>query len=56
MDLRRALLIVIALGGVSLLYTATRYARTVQADGFVQDLVKLFDGKVVDSTLRDNQK
>jgi len=32
MDLRRALLIVIALGGVSLLYTATRYARTVQAD------------------------
>jgi thiol-disulfide isomerase/thioredoxin len=27
MDMRRALLVVIALGGVSLLYTATRYAR-----------------------------
>ena len=31
-------------------------ARAVQADGFVQDLVNLFDGKVVDSTIRDNQK
>jgi thiol-disulfide isomerase/thioredoxin len=31
MDMRRALLIVIALGGVSLLYTATRYARNSQA-------------------------
>ena len=31
-------------------------ARAVQADGFVQDLVNLFDGKVVGSTIRDNQK
>ena len=31
-------------------------ARAVQSDGFVQDLVNLFDGKVVDSTIRDNQK
>jgi DNA polymerase III subunit gamma/tau len=31
-------------------------ARAVQADGFVQDLVNLFDGKVVDSTIRDTQK
>ena len=30
--------------------------KAVQADGFVQDLVNLFDGKVVDPTLRDNQK
>jgi DNA polymerase III subunit gamma/tau len=30
--------------------------RAVQSDGFVQDLVNLFDGKVVDSTIRDNQK
>jgi DNA polymerase III subunit gamma/tau len=31
-------------------------ARAVQSDGFVQDLVNLFDGKVVDSTTRDNEK
>jgi DNA polymerase-3 subunit gamma/tau len=31
-------------------------ARAVQSDGFVQDLVNLFDGKVVDSTIRGNQK
>jgi len=31
-------------------------ARAAQSDGFVQDLVNLFDGKVVDSTIRDNQK
>jgi DNA polymerase III subunit gamma/tau len=31
-------------------------ARAVQADGFVQDLVNLFDGKIVDSTIRENQK
>ena len=27
-------------------------ARSVQGDGFVQDLVNMFDAKVVDSTLR----
>jgi DNA polymerase-3 subunit gamma/tau len=31
-------------------------ARALQSDGFVQDLVNLFDGKVVDSTIRDNRK
>jgi DNA polymerase-3 subunit gamma/tau len=31
-------------------------ARAAQADGFVQDLVNLFDGKVVDSNIRENQK
>ncbi len=31
-------------------------ARAVQADGFVQDLVNLFDGKVVDSTIRQTEK
>jgi DNA polymerase-3 subunit gamma/tau len=30
--------------------------RAVQSDGFVKDLVNLFDGKVVDSTIRDDQK
>jgi DNA polymerase-3 subunit gamma/tau len=30
--------------------------RAVHADGFVKDLVNLFDGKVVDSTIRENQK
>jgi len=30
--------------------------RAVQTDGFVQDLVNLFDAKVVDSTYRDPQK
>jgi DNA polymerase-3 subunit gamma/tau len=30
--------------------------RAVHADGFVKDLVNLFDGKIVDSTIRDNQK
>jgi DNA polymerase III subunit gamma/tau len=37
---------------------ARRAAATqaVQADGFVQDLVNLFDGKVVDSTVRGNGK
>jgi hypothetical protein len=29
--------------------------RAVQADGFVQDLVNLFDGRVVDSTIREKQ-
>lgn len=28
--------------------------QSVQADGFVRDLVNLFDGKVVDSTIRDS--
>jgi DNA polymerase-3 subunit gamma/tau len=28
--------------------------QSVQADGFVKDLVNLFDGKVVDSTIRDS--
>jgi DNA polymerase-3 subunit gamma/tau len=31
-------------------------ARAVHADGFVKDLVNLFDGKVVDSTIRDERK
>lgn len=30
--------------------------RAVHADEFVKDLVNLFDGKVVDSTIRENQK
>jgi DNA polymerase-3 subunit gamma/tau len=30
--------------------------KAVQGDGFVQDLVNLFDAKVVDSTLRENGK
>jgi DNA polymerase III subunit gamma/tau len=30
--------------------------KTVQTDGFVQDLVNLFDGKVVDSTIRPTEK
>jgi DNA polymerase-3 subunit gamma/tau len=30
--------------------------KAVQGDGFVQDLVDLFDGKVVDSTIRENRK
>src|SRR5438105_13084821 len=30
--------------------------KAVQGDGFVQDLVNLFDGKVVDSSIRDNSK
>jgi DNA polymerase-3 subunit gamma/tau len=30
--------------------------RAVHADGFVKDLVNLFDGKIVDSTIRDKQK
>jgi DNA polymerase-3 subunit gamma/tau len=30
--------------------------KAVQGDGFVQDLVNLFDGKVVDSTIRENGK
>ena len=31
-------------------------AQSVQADGFVKDLVNLFDGKVVDSTIRQDEK
>jgi DNA polymerase-3 subunit gamma/tau len=31
-------------------------AKAVEGDGFVQDLVNLFDGKVVDSTIRQNEK
>ena len=31
-------------------------ARAVQADGFVQDLVNLFDGKVVDSSFKQTEK
>ena len=31
-------------------------ARAVHSDGFVQDLVNLFDGKVVDSTIRESDK
>jgi DNA polymerase-3 subunit gamma/tau len=31
-------------------------ARAVQSDGFVQDLVNLFDGKVVDSSFRQTEK
>jgi DNA polymerase-3 subunit gamma/tau len=31
-------------------------AKAVQADGFVQDLVNMFDGKVVDSTIRQTEK
>ncbi|HYD56927.1 MAG TPA: DNA polymerase III subunit gamma/tau [Burkholderiales bacterium] len=30
--------------------------QAVQADGFVKDLVNLFDGKVVDTTIRDTEK
>ena len=31
-------------------------AQAVQSDGFVKDLVNLFDGKVVDSTIRQTEK
>jgi DNA polymerase-3 subunit gamma/tau len=31
-------------------------AQAVQTDGFVQDLVNMFDGKVVDSTIREDRK
>jgi DNA polymerase III subunit gamma/tau len=31
-------------------------AQAVASDGFVQDLVNLFDGKVVDSTIREDRK
>lgn len=31
-------------------------AQAVQGDGFVQDLVNMFDGKVVDSTIREDRK
>ena len=31
-------------------------ARSVQSDGFVQDLVNMFDGKIVDSTIRPEGK
>ena len=31
-------------------------ARAVQGDSFVQDLVKLFDGRVVDSTIREKRQ
>jgi len=31
-------------------------AKAVSSDGFVQDLVNLFDGKVVDSTIREDRK
>jgi DNA polymerase-3 subunit gamma/tau len=30
--------------------------RAVQGDGFVQELVNLFDGRVVDSTIREKQR
>jgi DNA polymerase III subunit gamma/tau len=30
--------------------------QSVQSDGFVKDLVNLFDGKVVDATIRDDRK
>jgi DNA polymerase-3 subunit gamma/tau len=31
-------------------------AQAVKSDGFVQDLVNIFDGKVVDSTIREDRK
>jgi DNA polymerase III subunit gamma/tau len=31
-------------------------AESVQTDGFVQDLVNIFDAKVVDSTIREDRK
>jgi DNA polymerase-3 subunit gamma/tau len=34
----------------------TAAAQAVASDGFVQDLVNLFDGKVVDSTIREDRK
>ena len=34
----------------------TEAARTVQGDRFVQDLVSVFEGKVVDSSIRDTRK
>ena len=34
----------------------TEAAQAVQSDGFVKDLVNLFDGKVVDSTIRQTEK
>ena len=30
--------------------------RVVQGDNFVQELVNLFDGRVVDSTIREKQR
>ena len=35
-------------------HALTQAEKSVQADGFVKDLVNLFDGKVVDSTIRDS--
>jgi hypothetical protein len=34
---------------------AAEAARAVKGDSFVQDLVNLFDGRVVDSTIREKQ-
>ncbi|MBV8031616.1 MAG: DNA polymerase III subunit gamma/tau [Betaproteobacteria bacterium] len=34
----------------------TAAARAVRSDGFVQDLVNLFDGKIVESTIRQTEK
>ena len=34
----------------------TAAAEAVKGDGFVQDLVNMFDGKVVDSTIREDRK
>jgi DNA polymerase-3 subunit gamma/tau len=31
-------------------------AQAVKSDGFVQDLVNMFDGKIVDSTIREDRK
>ena len=31
-------------------------AQSVQSDGFVKDLVNLFDAKVVDSTIKEERK
>jgi DNA polymerase-3 subunit gamma/tau len=49
-------------GSAAALEAAEREARraatvhAIQSDGFVQDLVNLFDGRIIDSTSRDSQK
>ena len=52
----------VAGGSVASLEAGERDARraaatqAVKSDGFVQDLVNMFDGKVVDSTIREDRK
>ncbi len=38
------------------LFVRAAAAQAVHSDGFVKDLVNLFDAKVVDSTIREDRK